>query len=100
MGKYISQRAIKRKIRESLPDKNMRIGADALDCLTNYFESEIEKVISEAVKTEYSTIKGVDIRRGINKERKVILKQVLDALEWSMTQFHRMKTQLEKEITE
>jgi len=100
MGKYISRWAVKRKIRENLPDKNMRIGADALSYLVDYFESEIEKVISEAVKTEYSTIKEVDIRRGINKERKVVLKQVLDALEWSMTQFHRMKTQLEKEITE
>lgn len=85
-------------MKELLPEENMRISTDAVNYLIRYFEDEIERVIEEAVKSNYTVIKEIDIRRGINKERKLVLKQIFDALDWSITEFYRLKHRLEKDL--
>ncbi|OYT54351.1 MAG: hypothetical protein B6U72_03010 [Candidatus Altiarchaeales archaeon ex4484_2] len=100
MENVISKAGIRREIRKNLPETNMQVSSAAVDYFVEYFEAEMEKVIREAAKSNYTVVKERDVRRGIKRERARMVKKMFDALDWSLQEFYKVKHELEQQFEE
>ena len=76
---YVSKRKIRSILREKLPDKaRMSVSTDAVGYMYDIVNVYILKLVDEAVRSNYSVIKPIDVKRAKNKLAYEAVEKVLN----------------------
>jgi len=95
-GEVISKFKIKKLIRAKLLDKKMSVSTDAVDYFYKIIHNFVNTIIDEAVKSNYSEIRPIDIRRGKNKLKYKLVIDVCNEIDWTYETISTMRNRLHR----